>query len=331
MPSGFPMTNQTFIERSKQIHDSFYSYEKTNFIRSHTKIVVTCPIHGDFRTKPCNHLNGSGCMLCGREKTTKARRLNQKDFLQRIKEIHEDTYIFDNTEYVNSRTKVSLICRKHGLIKMSPRELLSGNGCNLCGHERTRLERNDFIKRAKEKHGDIYDYDKTLYETKRKKVIITCKKHGDFEQLPLHHLKGNGCRRCINKTEGKLREILCELIPKSEIISEKIIFNLKRMDFYIPELSLYIELDGEQHFKQVAGWTSNELQIQNDVNKTINILNDGCHLIRIYQPWVYEDKGNIKDMITECLEDIVENPVQYIGPDGIYEKHENLLRTFLSE
>jgi len=206
-------------------------------------------------------------MLCGREKTTKARRLNQKDFLQRIKEIHGDTYIFDNTEYVNSRTKVSLICRKHGLIKMSPRELL----------------------------------------------------------------QGSGCRKCLNKTEGKLREILCELIPKSEIISEKIIFNLKRMDFYIPELSLYIELDGEQHFKQVAGWTSNELQIQNDVNKTINILNDGCHLIRIYQPWVYEDKGNIKDMITECLENIVENPVQYIGPDGIYEKHESLLRTFLSE
>jgi very-short-patch-repair endonuclease len=268
MPSGFPMTNQTFIERSKQIHDSFYSYEKTNFIRSHTKIVVTCPNHGDFRTKPYNHLNGSGCMLCGREKTTKARRLNQKDFLQRIKEIHGDTYIFDNAEYVNSRTKVSLICRKHGLIKMSPRELL----------------------------------------------------------------QGSGCRKCLNKTEGKLREILCELIPKSEIISEKIIFNLKRMDFYIPELSLYIELDGRQHFENINHWnTDYRKQLENDVNKTINILNNGCHLIRIYQPWVCKDKSNIKDMIIECLEDIVENPVQYIGPDGIYEKHENLLRTFLNE
>ena len=331
MPSGFPMTNKNFIERAKQIHNNFYSYEKTNFISSHIKIIVTCPFHGDFTPRPCNHLNGSGCRKCSTELQAKNRIYSQEVFLNKLKEIYGDNYIFDNTEYVNSRTKVCLICIKHGLIKMGPRELLRGRGCNLCGYERMSLDNDDFIKRAKEKHGDTYDYDKTLYESKRKKIIITCKKHGDFEQLPLHHLGGQGCRRCINKSEGKLEGLLHELYPDFDIVTEKLINNKKRMDFYITDLSLYIELDGEQHFKQVAGWKSNELQIQNDVNKTINILNNGCHLIRIYQPWVYEDKSNIKDMIRECLDNIAENSVQYIGPDGIYEKHENLLRTFLNE
>ena len=39
-------------------------------------------------------------------------------------------------------------------------------------------------------------------------IIIICKKHGEFSQIPAVHLRGNGCPFCINKTEGKLYEKL---------------------------------------------------------------------------------------------------------------------------
>ena len=61
----------------------------------------------------------------------------------------------------------------------------------------------EFIKRAKEIHGDKYDYSKTIYKNRRTKLIITCPKHGDFEQRPDAHLSGQGCPKCAIETTHK--------------------------------------------------------------------------------------------------------------------------------
>ena len=53
-----------------------------------------------------------------------------------------------------------------------------------------------FIELSREKHGDVYDYSRTVYEKMNQKVIIICQEHGPFEQKPNRHLKGSGCRRC---------------------------------------------------------------------------------------------------------------------------------------
>jgi len=53
-----------------------------------------------------------------------------------------------------------------------------------------------FIERARKKHGDKYDYSKTDFISCRKKVIITCHVHGDFEQVPIYHQSKNGCPKC---------------------------------------------------------------------------------------------------------------------------------------
>ena len=53
-----------------------------------------------------------------------------------------------------------------------------------------------FILEAKEIHGDRYDYSKVVYEHNLKQVIIICKEHGEFLQLPKTHKRGNGCIDC---------------------------------------------------------------------------------------------------------------------------------------
>ena len=53
-----------------------------------------------------------------------------------------------------------------------------------------------FIEKAKEIHGDRYDYSKTLYIRAHEKVIITCLEHGDFEQTPDNHCRKKGCPSC---------------------------------------------------------------------------------------------------------------------------------------
>lgn len=53
-----------------------------------------------------------------------------------------------------------------------------------------------FIEKAKQIHGDKYDYSKVKYITNLKEIIIICKEHGDFLQLPKTHKQGGGCKKC---------------------------------------------------------------------------------------------------------------------------------------
>lgn len=59
-----------------------------------------------------------------------------------------------------------------------------------------RVTTEKFIERSVEIHGDTYGYDKSIYAGSKDRIIIKCKKHGYFEQLPYNHLKGKGCPKC---------------------------------------------------------------------------------------------------------------------------------------
>lgn len=89
----------------------------------------------------------------------------------------------------------------HGKFEQNSTNHLQGKGCPDCAIEyrakkciQKRGEK--FIEDAKKVHGTTYDYTKTIYNGSENKCIITCKIHGDFEQLPLNHLKGKGCNNC---------------------------------------------------------------------------------------------------------------------------------------
>jgi hypothetical protein len=58
------MTTEVFIEKATNKHEGFYSYKKSNYINSRTKLIITCPIHGDFEQQAGGHLEGYGCQKC---------------------------------------------------------------------------------------------------------------------------------------------------------------------------------------------------------------------------------------------------------------------------
>ena len=79
-----------------------------------------------------------------------------------------------------------------------------------------------FIKDAITKHGDKYDYSKVEYNGNKPKIIIICKTHGDFSQLPYIHLNGNGCNLCGNDLIGKkLRSSIENVIDRLESMRGK--------------------------------------------------------------------------------------------------------------
>lgn len=60
-------TLKVFIAKSNEVHNYIYDYDKTEYTNSRTKVIVTCSEHGDFKVKPCEHINNkTGCPECGK-------------------------------------------------------------------------------------------------------------------------------------------------------------------------------------------------------------------------------------------------------------------------
>ena len=284
--SGHAKSNtEEFIKKAKKVHGNKYDYSKVNYINNHTNVTIICPEHGEFEQTPKGHLRGQGCPKCngGVVQTT-------EEFIKKAKEIHGDKYDYSKVNYINNHTEVTIICPEHGEFKQKPWSHLKGYGCQKCGFEarvnKSRLTTEEFIKRAKEIHGNKYDYNKVNYINMRTKVVIICPEHGEFEQRPGRHLIGDGCPKCCSSTlENYIRSILDKYNIK--YIEQKtwdwLVFNNSQwVDFYLPECNCCIECQGIQHFISVPffdQYESLEKRLKRDSNKQKLCLEHG---IRIY-------------------------------------------------
>ena len=122
------------------------------------------------------------------------------DFIKKAREIHGDKYDYSKVEYVNSQTKVCIICPEHGEFWQLPASHIARKGCELCARLKIqnalKIGTDQFIQKAREIHGDKYDYSKVEYVNNRQKVCIICPEHGEFWQTPTNHFSGNGCHKC---------------------------------------------------------------------------------------------------------------------------------------
>ena len=121
-------------------------------------------------------------------------------FIEKAKKKHGDKYDYSNVIYIKARIKVIIICKIHGKFQQTPDIHLRSTGCNICGkiqaQRKCSSNTEEFIEKAKEIHGDIYDYSKVNYNNRRTKICIICKIHGEFKQTPNDHLTGCGCKKC---------------------------------------------------------------------------------------------------------------------------------------
>lgn len=60
----FSDNTETFIEKAIKVHGNKYDYTKINYVDSKTKIIIKCPIHGEFKQLSTNHIQGTRCPLC---------------------------------------------------------------------------------------------------------------------------------------------------------------------------------------------------------------------------------------------------------------------------
>jgi hypothetical protein len=256
------LTSKQFVTKSRKIHGNKYDYSQTIYGKNNLeKVIISCPIHGPFKQRPSYHLTRRGCPKCGLDICKNSRRNNINEFIRKSKKIHGNKYDYSLSKYINVSTKVKIMCPIHGEFYQTPSaHYILKQGCPKCGIEKQKLsttfDLKEFIEKCKIIHGDVYDYSKVKYVNCHTKILIGCKRHGYFYQLPLNHLKRNGCPQCQSSYgESEIFKTLKNF--NTPFITEKTFGECKNpktnrllpFDFWIPSKNLLIEYDGKHHFQ----------------------------------------------------------------------------------
>ena len=136
-------------------------------------------------------------------------KLTKEEFIQRARKVHGDKYDYSLVEYKNAQTKIKIICPEHGVFEQTPAHHIHRKQiCRKCaGFARSSTE--DWIKKAKEVHGNKYDYSLVEYKNNYTKVKIICSEHGVFEQNPNNHIsKKRGCAKCVSRYNYSSKEFI---------------------------------------------------------------------------------------------------------------------------
>lgn len=169
------MTKEEFIEKAKQVHNDFFTYEHCNFLTVNDKVTVTCPIHGDFDVKANNHLNGCNCKKCQKENifhninklkkiNSSTKKLNTETFIEKANKFNlNGKYDFSDVVYKKNNEKIKIKCNKHGYFYITPNHFLKGRGCPSCAKNKKK-NTEIFVKELKDKQPNSdYDYSMVKY------------------------------------------------------------------------------------------------------------------------------------------------------------------------
>lgn len=128
---GKRKTTEQFIAEARKVHGDEYDYSKVEYVNNNTKVCVICPEHGEFWVLPRIHLQGCKCAKCSGVV------MDKEYFIEKSKKIHGDKYNYSKVEYVDSRTKVCLICKRCGKeFWITPNSHISrGSGCECYAKE----------------------------------------------------------------------------------------------------------------------------------------------------------------------------------------------------
>lgn len=201
------LDTKTFIKKAKEIHHLKYDYSLVEYINSKTLITIICPIHGSFVQAPDKHLQGSGCGTCGYEKSKASRTLTQEEFISRCSSVYQgNEFDFSKTIFINTSTKVDVICNKHGLIKMNPQNLLKGMKCRQCLYEESKHSIEDVFGKTKLPSNITLNHDSFTDISTFSEFI--CDRHGPFmyRLKDIYKKRFSICPECASLEKRKLHE-----------------------------------------------------------------------------------------------------------------------------
>ena len=251
------ITKEIYLNRFKEKFGNNLEPFIDEYVDTQKKIHFKCNICGNiFERNPNNCLRSKGCPKCNNIRNA---RLTNEEFIECANNIHNYKYDYSQVEYINTDTKVKVICheidefgQEHGEFLVTPHSHIGSmkSGCPKCSGKYGSKDR--FIKLANEKYNNLYCYDNFVYEGAFKKSFITCKEHGDFLCSPNRHLNGQMCPKCIGSSmEREMSSFLDANNIDHKMRKHFDWLGNQEIDIYIPKYNIAIECQGEHHFMPI--------------------------------------------------------------------------------
>ncbi len=282
------LTTERFIEKAESIHGNRYNYSLVNYINAITKVKITCKEHGLFEQKPKIHLEGSGCKICSSHSST-------SEFVDKSVIVHGNKYDYSKVNYVNSKTKVKIICKEHGEFLQTPASHLAFSGCKMCHFFKKKLTKEQFIYKSNKVHKNKFNYSLVKYKNANSTVLIICNIHGIFAQTPGSHMAGHGCKKCNDDAKKSSTE---EFIKISEKIhGNKYNYSLVNYVNNYTKVIIICSKHGEFNQKprsHLSGENCNKCKISKGEIKIINFLKQ--HILSHESQYKFNDCKNINKL-----------------------------------
>jgi hypothetical protein len=339
-----------YLSEFEKIHNNKWEYLEflTESIKGRNRyfVLVKCKSHGIFKQRIDSHLKGAICKKCNTEKRN-LYELGYDEFLKRSIEIHGNKYKYPEQKIKNFKSKVSIICSKHGEFKqIVHNHIINKNGCSKCGNEvRGNIltkDEVDVINTLKEvyKNNDRIIFDNIIYVNNYTPLEIVCKIHGKFKILFDSAKKGQGCKYC-NKDKSILDAKLNFLEQAKNVWGD--IFDYSNIEFLTMNKSINIEYKGKIYKQLPNNHLKGHSPIKNKSNGEIKIEN-----ILIQKGIIYEKQKTFEGLTNKiklrfdfyipdknlCIEyNGIQHykPIDYLGGDVRFinqQENDNIKREF---
>lgn len=326
--------NRLRIEQEgRKLYGNKYSYEEINYVNNYTKVKIYCNNCKKFFWKEPEYFlqtsktSSPGCPNCSYKE--RERRLGRDNIWCKLKKELENKFgdrcDYSETVYVNSRTKIRFYCKvcKEYIEEKIGEHIKSPCGCPKCSKiiagEKIRSNKENFIKKAEEIHGKIYDYSEVEYTTNDKKVkIYDPEREEYFWQTPNRHLSGEGNP---NRSGSKGEKIIKNWIASNKVFSEKennyefqykVIGKIegRNTDIVIIDFKVWynnheywIEYNGKAHYENIPFFHNNidefNKQLKRDQNVKKYCEENGIIFIEI--PYTYRTYKSIAEVLNRII------------------------------
>ena len=215
-----------------------FDYSKVVFKDVDTKVIISCPIHGEYEMTPYKHKKSKyGCWECGKIESSKKRTKPNDVYISQLKEKFGEKFDYSKVNYKGQTKDVIIICKEHKYeFSIHAGRLLNDCefGCPKCVIDnKKKLAKllEDFIKESNTKHNNKFkdSFNDTIYINSSTPITFNCPDHGEMTMTPQQHLiSPTGCTKCSGKyvrTEEEFDKDLEKIFGK----------NIKRMDPYISQ------------------------------------------------------------------------------------------------